>query len=83
MPTKAKKIEEAPIQEQAEVQETPDTPAKAAYRALIAQYKEQNPVKYEQKRKEFERKLKGDIELKTDKMNKRKTFVVSNLPPIE
>lgn len=61
----------------------PDTPAKAEYRRMIERYRIQNPVKYEQKKAEFERNLKGDITISTDKMNKRKTFIFTNVPPKE
>lgn len=37
--------------------ETKDSPAKAAFRQLIEVYKKQNPVKYEMKKAELEKKL--------------------------
>jgi len=60
---------------------TPDTPGKTAYRAFIEKYRKQNPVKYEQKKAEFERRLKGDIDMVFNQQSKTKTFRFSNLPP--
>jgi len=65
------------------VQATPDTPAKAEYRALIEKYKEKNPVKCEQKKAEFERRLKGKIVMKYNPQSKTRTFEFFNLPPKE
>ncbi|MCK9320152.1 hypothetical protein [Methanoculleus sp.] len=72
---------EAPVEAPQEVK--PDTPAKAEYRRMIEVYRLQNPTKYEQKKEQFERNLKGDITISTDKMNKRKTFIFTNVPPKE
>jgi len=78
------RTKKAPVEEQ-EVQETEqevqaDTPAKTAYRALLEKYKEQNPEKYEQKKAEFDRKLKGDISMEVNTQSKRTTFKFSNTP---
>ena len=78
------RTKKAPVEEQ-EVQETEqevqaDTPAKTAYRALLEKYKEQNPEKYEQKKAEFDRKLKGDISMEVNSQSKRTTFKFSNTP---
>lgn len=70
-------IVEASVEEQ-EVQA--DTPAKAAYRALIERYKEQNPEKYATKKAEFDRKLSGDISMEVNTQSKRTTFKFSNTP---
>jgi hypothetical protein len=57
-----------------------DTPGKAAYRAFIEKYRKQNPVKYEQKKAEFERRLRGDIDMVFNEQNKTRTFRFSNTP---
>lgn len=56
--------EEATIAERVEdplVPQEGDTAAKAAYRKMLAAYKEQNPEKYEAKKERFLKKLSGDI----------------------
>jgi len=58
-----------------------DTPAKTEYRALLAKYKQQNPVKYERKKGDFARKLRGDVMIEYSNDGKRKTFVFANTPP--
>jgi len=70
---------EEPAEETKAVAPVMDTPAKAEYRRMIEKYKVQNPIKYELKKKEFERQLKGDIQLIKGKKGK-KTFTFSNLP---
>lgn len=82
MPRK-KTIKEEKVEEKEEVVEPsiPDTPGKAAYRVFIEKYRKQNPVKYEQKKAEFERKLKGDIEYIFNQQSKTTTFKFSNTPP--
>ena len=59
-----------------------DTPAKSEYRAMLARYKEQNPVKYERKKEEFLKKLAGMITVQVARNPKgiiRKTFSVPNI----
>ena len=76
------KKEETKEEEQVKAQPAiSDTPGKAAYRAFIEKYRKQNPVKYEQKKAEFERRLKGDIEMVFNQQTKTQTFRFSNLPP--
>lgn len=41
------------------VEEVAETPSKAAFKKLIEAYKEQNPVKYEEKKEALEAKLKS------------------------
>lgn len=57
-----------------------DTPGKIAYRKFIEEYKKQNPVKYEQKKEAFDRRLRGDIELIESKSSRTKTFKFLNTP---
>lgn len=68
-------------QKQETPQETPETREKQEYRKLIENYRRKNPAKYEQKKADFERKLKGDIRIQTGKQGKRRTFVFYNTPP--
>jgi hypothetical protein len=76
----SKKIkEETQIEETKEVEIT-DTPAKAAYRVFLEKYKKKNPDKYEQKKAEFDRQLRGDIEVKENPSSKTITFTFSNTP---
>lgn len=80
------KKEEIPTEEtpkETPIAQIPDTPGKAAYRTFIEKYRKQNPVKYEQKKAEFERRLKGDIEMVFNEQSKTRTFKFSNLPPRE
>ncbi len=74
---RAKKTEEVKVETpEQDVQDVqPDTPEKAAYRALIERYKLSNPEKYELKKEELERKLNGIIKMETDKAGKRQTFI--------
>ena len=91
--TRNAKIQEQEVKEEApkEEVETPkevnilesqpdDTPAKAEYRALLARYKAQSPEKYEIKKADFERRLRGDVAVEYSNDGKRKTFKFANTP---
>ncbi len=77
-------IEQVEEEEQVEEQEVPevditqpqpgDTPEKIMYRKLIADYKLQNPKKFEQKKEAFAKKLEGNIRVEENKASKRRSF---------
>lgn len=72
-----KKVEVDVLQSQAG-----DSQAQTEYRALLEKYKEEHPEKYEQKKAEFARKLKGDITIEVSKGGV-KTFKFTNVPSNE
>jgi hypothetical protein len=51
-----------------------DTPEKIVYRKFLANYKKQNPEKFEMKREAFEKNLEGNIRIDQNKSSQRVSF---------